>query len=614
MLPTLRVPKLFLDAQNNTLLSGPVPFGIVSACGTQLRKQPIQFPPLLTTVCFPPHSSGLVDDIDNTNLSDLTQVISLMAPYVFTLQDCCSTTSLPSAPVTPPATSEEPVNSLAPGVSSSTKDAAAAIVTVTVIMSAISAIDASDAQMLAAVLSSPCTCQNGALSTTTSTSSTTMLGLSIFSPLGSEWSVVGNVLLCLTLMAIHGLCVMAMPKPKMNAQSDVSSIETPRPSRLTWWRNTPHYSETLDQISRLRFPNVSVAMVLLLAPGVVRGVANTSQNFANASEEKNDSSVRLRIVAIVVGIVFLACTMLCLELIVYQHIDDEMVNLEDRTLPSSSAAMRRKRGMTHHQRRFYYAPYQQIVKVFAPVPRLVALIALPRGYWGPDAARNSYGGLVSKFIERWRRVWVVLPISNLIVQILSEIEDQCSVTQSLTLCILLATCIFFFTAVPHRAQLSSYLTCLSTGLTFVVAVFALACRLEPNDVSMNDVSSVGVFASLVAMLCQVYNIALPFVEQWLLRRNGAIPLPLLTDTQSSNSSFQHTMKEVSTTKTSLPMKSARTLIHHHLAEPQRVEEEVSMRQNQRQQRQRLLALRELIELVCSTSQEPASLSQLWCVQ
>jgi hypothetical protein len=162
--------------------------------------------------------------------------------------------------------------------------------------------------------------------------------------------------------------------------------------------------------------------------------------------------------------------------------------------------------------------------LFAPVPRSVARVALPRGVWMPPSARLSYGGVLSTFTKaQYHRMWCISPITNVMVQILSSIRPQCDVTQGIVMLLLLVISVWIGATRPHRALLAAYLTSAALLLNVLVTLLAMLCRYDL--VTQDSVSSFGLFASVLLLVMKVYHIALPFVEQWLLQRHENILPP-----------------------------------------------------------------------------------------
>jgi putative effector of murein hydrolase LrgA (UPF0299 family) len=78
-------------------------------------------------------------------------------------------------------------------------------------------------------------------------------------------------------------------------------------------------------LMRLRFPNLSAALVLLLVPGVVGAVTTVIGDLAS------DAMVTgLGASAVSVGVVFVACAAASVELLVYRHIDAELAQSPQR--------------------------------------------------------------------------------------------------------------------------------------------------------------------------------------------------------------------------------------------------------------------------------------------
>ncbi|CUG93146.1 transmembrane protein, putative, partial [Bodo saltans] len=256
-------------------------------------------------------------------------------------------------------------------------------------------------------------------------------------------------------------------------------------------------------LKRLRYPNLSVSVVLLFTPGVLRAAVAVIADLSN-DRLPND---RVGEAAAVVGLLCLICSAIALECLVYRHVEH---SLEEKS--------------PDH---FRFADYRHLATLASPIPPKVARCVLPQGRWdfrGPEMSRKSFGGIVSNLTDRGRRAWCVLPLSNAVVQILNAVGGKAS--QQLYLRVYLCSLGYFR---PHRAVLASYLTCVSLLLSCLVTLLAMLCRL--GNVDRSAVDGFGVFVSVGMMLMKAYHIALPHVEAWLIGRNKIQPPPHRTTAQ-----------------------------------------------------------------------------------
>ncbi|CUG93142.1 GP46-like surface antigen, putative, partial [Bodo saltans] len=273
----------------------------------------------------------------------------------------------------------------------------------------------------------------------------------------------------------------------------------------------------LGFVMRLRFPNFSVSLVLLLIPGIVRAVTTVIQDITG---NVNGGPAGLDTAAVTIGVVFVVCGAACVETCVYRHIDSALV---------TKASTQQRNDADGYSPMIQFVIHQRSPQLFAPIPRRISRILLPRGRWEPEFARKTYAGIVAALSSQWRRLWCFLPTINILVQILGSIggsDTVCDAVQSLTMIVLACACVFFAVARPHRALLASYLTCVSLLLSCVVTLLAMLCRLGSVDRSVVD--GFGVFVSVAMMIMKAYHVALPHVEGWLIDRsrnlNGATVL------------------------------------------------------------------------------------------
>ncbi|CUG45132.1 GP46-like surface antigen, putative [Bodo saltans] len=520
---------IVLDAQNNTHLSGTLTSSvwlqIASTCGTALCAEASTS---ATLTCLP--SGFVANQADDASPS---QIVMEAKSYNISTSICPQTVSPSPAPPSstlappPPLTAIPQPNTL----STTAATSVAGITTASAAVSAMFGADAAEAQMLVSILGSPCTCSGG--TSATSDGSVLLLALSPFSPLGSSWAAIGNSLLCCALFGVHvlGVCVLdALAATAEHTSPKRQSVPFYRPdtSFLGRWRSSQRGRRGL--LMRLRFPNLSVSLVLLLIPGVVRAVMSVINNFSSGSMD----DVALSVVAIVIGVVFLATAAAALELLVYRHIDTEVLlakgeQQQDSLTVQGGSLRSQQRG--HKQFRsndasgallLHFINHVHLETVFSPLPRNISRVVLPSGFWTPPSARKAYGTMVSSLTDAGRRWWCALPVVNAIVQVLNSVSGggsrACDALQSLTMVVLACACVFFAVVRPHRALLASYLTCVSLLLSCLVTLLAMLCRL--GSVGRSAVDGFGVFVSVAMMVMKAYQAGVPYMEAWLRRRNG----------------------------------------------------------------------------------------------
>ncbi|CUG86678.1 membrane-associated protein, putative [Bodo saltans] len=222
------------------------------------------------------------------------------------------------------------------------------------------------------------------------------------------------------------------------------------------------------------------------------------------------------------GSLFVVSASWSVEAIAYRHIEAEITTTVTPTPPAAATATKEIRTQLKQQLPIIrFAIHQRPAQLFRPVPRCVSAVVLPCGAWEPQIARSSYGVVVAPYVRKWMRVWVVMPVSNMIVQILNGIDvdgSACDALQGLTLCVLAGVCVFIAYARPHRALLASYLVCASLVLTMVTVLLGLLCR--HGAVSSDAVSGFGVFASVAMFVFKLYHVLMPIVERRLMACNG----------------------------------------------------------------------------------------------
>jgi hypothetical protein len=452
-------------------------------CGTEVC---VSSPSLLFFFCYP---SAILQQLPEVSAIVVLQLGSDKRYQV----------SPPVCPVTPPTASiplpvdtDQPSSDVLLPTSATGSGAAAAVLTAVVGAAAIVGVDAADAQMLVSILASPCVCRTAA-----SSSQAPLLILSPLAHLGPSWSVIGSVLTCVALTGLHGLGVavlLSQHKQPSQQRGRCRGAQMHCTTLLGRWLAERHRRR--DIAAMLRFPNVSIIVLMFLLPGVAR----SSVQVASALDSSNlDTGVD--ITAIVTGCLFCCAGVALVELMVYRHICVELA---------------RKRGGGRSAIQF--AMYHHVHKLFAPIPRAVAVVALPVGSWEPRRSRISFGGVVSGFRGEWHHTWRILLATNVFVQILSGIGNACDAVQGLTLGALVIACSVIAATRPHRALLASLFVCCSFLLSICSVVLGMLCR--HGQVDSDALNSFGVFASFMLAVFKCYNVGMPFVERWLVQRNS----------------------------------------------------------------------------------------------
>ncbi|CUG93138.1 GP46-like surface antigen, putative, partial [Bodo saltans] len=518
---------VILDFQNNSYLHSdvatlPLNLFVATVCGTGICS--VTTWPSQTLVCLP---SGMIANIvaEGGDVLALAGTLEQLAVKYSTGLPRCATTAPSTTPSSSPDTnSTANITSNDASVAMTTTSAAATIATITTLVSVVTGVDAMDAQMLVSILGSPCTCTATSLTASSSDgwSSVLLIALSPFSPLGASWAVIGNSLLCCALVATHMLCVYVVDARETAERRQDNNQRRQRQSDSTptflgryltgggggRWRRRA--------LMRLHFPNLSVSLVLLSIPGVVRGVTSVMDSFTQ-------ETTGLGVVAVIIGTTFAVLSGLAIEFVVYSHICAELFDWQKTE----------RRGA----KQLHFQAYFHVEELFSPVSRVFSRAFLPQGVWEPSQATKAYGGIVASYNGNSHRWWCVSSVVNLVVQILSGIggdHSSCDALQSLTMIVLASAATFFAVIKPHRALLASYLTCVSLLLSCVATLLAMLCRL--GNVDRSTVDGFGVFVSVVTMIMKVYTIGYSFIEGMLLKRNNVSPQSVVAN-ESLSSSF-----------------------------------------------------------------------------
>lgn len=164
----------------------------------------------------------------------------------------------------------------------------------TVLGSVLAAVDAADPQILVSILGSPCVCSSMTLPAQgrrvcAPPRTEPILAAGVF--MGRDWQLVAR------LRAVHVVLARRLKfKHQREVRQEVARID----SVLGRWFHS-HSVHSRDIAAELRFPNLSVVLLLLLVPGVVRCAVDV----LNTRHDDDDGGhAGLNISAIAVGIVF----------------------------------------------------------------------------------------------------------------------------------------------------------------------------------------------------------------------------------------------------------------------------------------------------------------------
>ncbi|CUF52871.1 GP46-like surface antigen, putative [Bodo saltans] len=554
-----------LDLQNNAKLQGPVPtfslLVIASVCETMLCSSKSLVSTTLP-ICLP----GLLNLDLSTVGQNITDYMQFANRNAYPLSTCTATTT--SVPF-----SNDP--SSAPDSIVKLNNSPRSVATTTFLAAAAAfaslSMDAADLQMLSALMSSPCSCNNYAetATSTTSGSSTTneimQIALSPFSVFGSPWAAIGNSLLCTGLIAVHVIVVwVALSRPSLqdnNKSIIINKCTAKRPRSKEKYVEVEHDATCLGRVLggqrderrpyrqelmwRFRFPNVSICVAMFFIPGIVRAVCDVMDSIVGEHGDTFAASPEA-IGALTVSIPFVIATSSAIYCLIYRHVDHEQVNYDGAADMVRRGRQRRRSAPTPSSCHLHFSYHSSIAKTFSPIPRRVSRVVLPIGIWMPPSARMSYGSIVAKYTDRWMHAWCVVPLANIFVQIVSAIRPPlCNGTQVIIMVMLMCVSVFFVVKHPHRALLAAYLTSLALALNLVTTLMSMLCRL--GVVSQGTFASFGLFVSVALMIMKLYHVMLPFVEQRFLDRN----VPAVISTTTPNSLQSSTSRQIRKKSSSL---------------------------------------------------------------
>jgi Leucine-rich repeat (LRR) protein len=335
---------------------------------------------------------------------------------------------------------------------------------------------AGDLQMLSAVLSSPCMC-GGSAGSISQRSASMSYSTSLFSQVGPVASVLGNIGLVIGFTILHRAAVLILKK---RARRVVFGLDVVRPAC------------TVQPCAeaKLRFPNISVRVALLLMPGILK---------ASVVVLGAPSFTYTELSAACVGILSVIAVAVVLECFVYRY--------RILTIPLTFRRFSTKLD-------------------FAPVPPNVAAVLLPVGAWGPQQMAQQYNVLVGGL--RGRRVahlWRVMPCVNVVIQLLSALptttSSGCNALQSFVIMLALGAAIWWIVRRPARTLILGHTSAVLLIVIALLPTLGILCRYD--IVTETAILTMALVASIVAIVNTSVSIAVSIAEQLLMRNVLASP-------------------------------------------------------------------------------------------
>lgn len=478
---------LMIALQNNPRLTGTVPTSwnhmfdnnnamkLMSICNTALCGDRLPSMALYGYLCLP-----------TTRLAD-SDVASLI-PVATMFPSGVSCDSI-HPPLTSTTTSLVMAND---DVNDPTVDAAdntrgslyQGVASTTVVLAAVgglfSASGTADMQMLAAVLDAPCSCTRSDKGVEDSTSSYTM---SPFVHLGPAAMAFGNTAIAVLVLLLHWIVVHAIKKNKKAPRTSTS------PTSMRQLLNR------LCLIVRYAFPKIPVRIAFLLTPGAVRGGVRV---LAAGSE----STSVLEWVGASVGLLGACACFILVEVVVYRQ----------GVLTATASGSKKVKFA-------FLSP-----RSYKPIPATIARWTLPRGGYVTKAASGvPFMFLVSNFIDECKRLWPLVPLTNLMVQTLmtvggtgasSPTSTTCDVLQSVVVVVTWTTSSVILWTNPHRTAASSWLTAASLFMVGLATIVSIMCRHGVVEDAGSTVIVTAVGAT-VGGIARVHSLTVFLVERWL---------------------------------------------------------------------------------------------------
>ncbi|CUG87398.1 GP46-like surface antigen, putative [Bodo saltans] len=454
---------------------------VISICRTNICASSA-----ITTLgygCIPSSNISILSSLD---LSTITSLMSIAVWSTTQLGPSCSGTPIPTShiqtlpiyEVTRTATALQNLEN-----DTGTDDVAArrvasatsiAVPVVALAGSLLGGANAAELQMLSSVLSSPCMC-GGPSGMITQQTKQMSLTTSPFAQLGGpEYVVFGNLGAMITVTVTH--CAAVMIVRRKNGVSPVFARS----------RTTSALGEEKNAIvlSSLRFPSVSIQFALFLVPGTLKAtVASASAAALTTTHPPAET-----IAACVVGLLSVCALAVIFEVCVY-----------------------RQRVLTIPLKFFSYKPQLEETNV----PKKVALLCLPSGYWGPQHCARQYAVLVGGLRgRRFSHLWRLLPCANLMIQLLSSLPGNtaagCNALLALCMFVAFATAVVWAALRPARTLMVGIMTVASLVAVAAVTGLGFLCRYQMT--SENDILLAALAASCVGIASTIVSTAVGVAE------------------------------------------------------------------------------------------------------
>lgn len=362
------------------------------------------------------------------------------------------------------------------------------------------------AQLLLATLSSSCTCDGHALLPREA-----QLALSPFALVegGSREEnergiILGNIGLLLSVLALQGAAVAAASRfGWLSGQPGGDRDEGNRPrvsrGRHRQKRSSWSLKELVQrlgdlcrtpQASRLRFPNISIQVSLMVAPGIAYA------GVVLLSADRSDDALHASVVVGTIGIAVVLSTVAAIEWFVMRLLVSHPTD-----------------GLT-------FRLFRPAMPFSPPVPPRIAAFVLSRqGEWLPMERRDSFGKLAAPYQPRCARwCWAVGQIAVLAAAALAGVRTRspsaCNALQAVAAGLPLAAGLWYLLRRPHRAQLASVFVALTLLHTAFVSILSIFCRL--GAVSKEDLLRCAAVGSYIAIVGRVYVVLLPLAERRII--------------------------------------------------------------------------------------------------
>ncbi|CUG88596.1 GP46-like surface antigen, putative [Bodo saltans] len=310
--------------------------------------------------------------------------------------------------------------------------------------------------------------------------------LSPFYALGPGAAVLGNIGLCATVLLLHYGCV------HLSGVTTCAGVQRRRPLRTSKNRTTP---PTLA--ARLKFPHLSITLVLFLSRGIAFYGAT---RFAAAIGEDNFDDYIPTSGSLAIGVVLISCILICSAWAVGRHrIDPSMNALHFETYRQKT--LRRLRWMP---------PWM-----------------LPIGQWKPDDARLRYGALrgpVAGGSERLSLLTESVSIGNALLAGAVPGTKWGCVGQALgQCCLLIAASLSVILLRPMRVPLGGHLLCATWIVQVGLNVCMVAHRVWDSDIATAIALVLTTVHTVTGILSASHRIAIVYWE-----RRESVPSDFVT--------------------------------------------------------------------------------------